>query len=101
MLIEKEHPHRTEYLLQVPDGQHTDIRLDKYITSFVQNATRNKVQKAIKEGHVLVNGKHEKSSYIMQGGDKIEISLPKHLRPKRSRRRWSWILSMKMNTCLL
>lgn len=82
MLIEKEHPHRTEYLLQVPDGQHTDIRLDKYITSFVQNATRNKVQKAIKEGHVLVNGKHEKSSYIMQGGDKIEISLPKPPPPK-------------------
>lgn len=82
MLIEKEHPTRTEYVLEVPEGQHTDIRLDKYITSFVQNASRNKVQKAIKDGHVLVNGKHEKSSYVMQGGDKIEISLPKPPPPK-------------------
>lgn len=82
MLVEKEHPHRTEYLIEVPEGQHSDIRLDKYITSFVQNATRNKVQKAIKEGHVLVNGKLEKSSYIMQPGDKIEISLPKPPPPK-------------------
>jgi 23S rRNA pseudouridine1911/1915/1917 synthase len=82
MLVEKEHPHRTEYFMEVPDGQHTDIRLDKYITSFVQNATRNKVQKAIKEGHVLVNGKLEKASYVMQPGDKIEISLPKPPPPK-------------------
>lgn len=82
MLVEKENPNRTEYFIEVPDGQHTDIRLDKYITSFVQNATRNKVQKAIKDGHVLVNGKLEKASYIMQAGDKIEISLPKPPPPK-------------------
>jgi 23S rRNA pseudouridine1911/1915/1917 synthase len=82
MLLEKENPSRTEYLIEVPDGQHTDIRLDKYISSFVQNATRNKVQKAIKSGYVLVNGKVEKSSYVMQPGDKIEISLPKPPPPK-------------------
>ncbi|MDX1592018.1 MAG: RluA family pseudouridine synthase, partial [Balneolaceae bacterium] len=82
MLVEKESPNRTEYVLEVPEGQHSDIRLDVYITSFVQNASRNKVQKAIKDGHVLVNGKLEKSSYIMQPGDKIEISLPKPPPPK-------------------
>ena len=82
MLVERENPNRTEYLLNVPEGQNTDIRLDKYITSFVQNASRNKVQKAIKDGHVLVNGKVEKSSYIMQAGDKIEISLPKPPAPE-------------------
>ncbi len=82
MLVERENPNRTEYLLNVPEGQHTDIRLDKYITSFVQNASRNKVQQAIKDGHVLVNGKLEKSSYIMQPGDKIEISLPKPPSPE-------------------
>jgi 23S rRNA pseudouridine1911/1915/1917 synthase len=82
MLVERENPNRTEYLLNVPEGQHTDIRLDKYITSFVQNASRNKVQKAIKDGHVLVNGKIEKSSYTMQPGDKIEISLPKPPAPE-------------------
>lgn len=77
MVIEKEEIQKTEYLLTVPDGQHTDMRLDKYITSFIQNATRNKVQKAIKKGQVLVNGNAEKASYLMQPGDKIEISLPK------------------------
>lgn len=61
----------------MPDGQKADIRLDKYITGFVENATRNKVQQAIKDGYVFVNGKNEKSSYIMQPGDEIFIELPK------------------------
>lgn len=77
MIIGKEESRKTEYVLEVPDGQHTDVRLDVYITSFIQNASRNKVQKAIKDGHVLVNRKAEKASYIMQSGDKIEITLPK------------------------
>lgn len=77
MLAQKDNKTNTEYFLEVPDGQHTDIRLDKYITSFIQNATRNKVQKAIKDGYVSVNGNTEKPSYTMQPGDKIEIRLPK------------------------
>jgi 23S rRNA pseudouridine1911/1915/1917 synthase len=80
-------------------GQHTDIRLDKYITSFVQNASSTKVQKAIKEGFVHVNGKQEKSSYIMQPGDVIEISLPKPPPPVAKPEKWTWILFMKTNTC--
>ena len=82
MLIEKENPGKTEYVLVVPEGQNTDIRLDKYITSFIQNASRSKVQKAIKEGHVRVNGEYQKSSYIMQPSDTIEILLPKPRPPK-------------------
>lgn len=77
MLVERENPTKTEYLLEVPRGQQNEIRLDVYITSFVQNATRNKVQKAIKEGHVLVNKKYEKPSYTVQPEDVIEITLPK------------------------
>lgn len=82
MLVEREHPNRTEYMLHVPEGQYTEVRLDKYITSFVQNASRTKVQKAIRDGYVVVNGKAEKSSYLMQPGDVIEISLPKPPPPK-------------------
>ncbi|HBD42559.1 MAG TPA: RNA pseudouridine synthase, partial [Bacteroidetes bacterium] len=63
--------------LEVPSGQHSEVRLDVYITGFVQNATRSKVQQAIKEGYVTVNQKREKSSYIVEAGDRIEIDLPK------------------------
>lgn len=67
----------TIYEHKVPEGQNSNIRLDKYITSFVENATRNKVQQAIKDGYVSVNGKKEKASYVMQPGDEIFIELPK------------------------
>jgi len=82
MLAQKDNKSNTEYFLEVPEGQHTDIRLDKYITSFIQNASRNKVQKAIKNGYVIVNGETEKASYTMQPGDKIEIRLPKPPAPE-------------------
>lgn len=67
---------KTIYEFTVPEGQQESIRLDAYITGFVENATRNKVQKAIKDGYVWVNGKHEKVSYKMLPGDKIYIELP-------------------------
>jgi 23S rRNA pseudouridine1911/1915/1917 synthase len=67
----------TIYEFTVPAGQQDEIRLDVYITNFVENATRNKVQEAIKSGYVTVNGKKEKASYKMQPGDYIFIELPK------------------------
>lgn len=74
---QQESPQTTELLLTVAEGQMTDTRLDVYITSFVQNATRNKVQQAIKQGYVKVNGGLEKSSYLVQPLDQIHITLPK------------------------
>ena len=71
-----EPPTTTVYEFTVPPGQHESIRLDVYITSFVENATRSKVQEAIKQGYVWVNGKHEKASYKMLPGDEIYIELP-------------------------
>ena len=67
----------TRFQFIVPDGHSENQRLDSYITQFVQNATRNKVQEAIKSGYVLVNGKAVKASYRMQPADVIDIDLPK------------------------
>lgn len=74
---QEDQPTVTEYQLIVPDGHTSGVRLDKYITSFIQNASRTKVQQAIEEGYVTVNGKTEKSSYNMAPGDVIDICIPK------------------------
>ncbi|MFW6348153.1 MAG: RluA family pseudouridine synthase [Cyclonatronaceae bacterium] len=63
--------------LVVAPGHHTDIRIDRYLTDAVQNASRNKVQKAVKEGLVLVNGKPVKASYLVQPGDEIYAEMMK------------------------
>ncbi len=67
----------TRFDLSVPEGHHEQMRLDKYITQFIQNATRNKVQEGIRNGWVRVNGILEKASYRVQPGDHIVIIIPK------------------------
>lgn len=67
-------PERQETLitLAVPPGYRASERLDVYITSFVLNATRAKVQKAIKEGCVTVDGQVvRKGSYRVSAGEEI------------------------------
>ena len=39
------------------------LRVDKFIMNFIENASRNKVQKAIESSNVLVNGDAVKSNY--------------------------------------
>jgi 23S rRNA pseudouridine1911/1915/1917 synthase len=47
------------------------LRIDKFLQNRIENATRNKIQKAIDVGHVLVNEKLVKSNYKVKPGDQI------------------------------
>lgn len=66
----------TEYYLEVPEGDLSGMRLDKYIASFVLETSRTKIQEAIKEEYVTVNGSVEKASYNVQPGDTIDVRIP-------------------------
>lgn len=58
--------------LEVPAGYTEDERCDVYITRFLANATRSKVQKGMKEGRVTINGAVvRKSSTRVQAADVI------------------------------
>lgn len=61
--------------LKVAPGQSEEVRIDKYLTLMVKNASRTKVQQAIRENRVLVNGKPVKSSYPVQPNDAIRVEL--------------------------
>jgi 23S rRNA pseudouridine1911/1915/1917 synthase len=61
--------------LVVPPGKKKE-RLDVYITGHVENATRNKVQQAIRGGTVLVNGEEVRPSYTVMPDDVIRVTLP-------------------------
>lgn len=67
--------HRFDFV--VSKGQLPE-RLDVYLTGHISSATRTKVQKAIDEGCVLVNGSKAKASRKVQPNDKIQCVL---LRP--------------------
>lgn len=63
--------------LQVARTQ-TPMRIDVYLAQQVENATRNKVQEAIADGRVVVNGRPVKSNYRIKSLDSIEMTF---LRP--------------------
>jgi 23S rRNA pseudouridine1911/1915/1917 synthase len=65
-----------EFDIIVPPGK-TRERIDVFITHFIENATRSKVQEAIEAGHVLVNGNPTKASYKVSPNDVVHITLPK------------------------
>jgi 23S rRNA pseudouridine1911/1915/1917 synthase len=50
-------------------------RLDKYLTQFYPDASRTKVQRSIKKGHVKVNGADASKSYRVEAGDRIVFRL--------------------------
>ncbi|MFQ5569070.1 MAG: RluA family pseudouridine synthase [Rhodothermales bacterium] len=57
---------------EVPSGYREEGRLDVYITRLMENASRTKVQRGIKEGRVTVNGVViKRPSYAVQADDVI------------------------------
>lgn len=52
------------------------MRLDKFVTARIENATRTKVQKGIELGTVLVNNKVVKSNYLIKPFDVVTVILP-------------------------
>jgi 23S rRNA pseudouridine1911/1915/1917 synthase len=51
------------------------LRVDKFLMNFIENATRNKVQQAAKDGNIYVNGIPVKQNYKVKAGDEVKILL--------------------------
>lgn len=64
----------------VADKGQEPFRIDKYLVVKVQNATRNKVQNAIRAGSVLVNDAPVKPNYKIKPGDVVRVVLPTPVR---------------------
>ncbi|EAZ81545.1 RluA family pseudouridine synthase [Algoriphagus machipongonensis] len=64
------------YQISIDKGQ-KNIRIDKFLSEKLANATRNKVQQAIDAGSVLVNGKPTKANYKIKPMDDIKVMMEK------------------------
>ena len=67
------------YKLSVDQGQ-SPVRIDRFLTDKLANATRNRIQSAIDEGNVLINGQPTKANYKIKPGDVITVMMEE---PKR------------------
>ncbi|MGB3608540.1 RluA family pseudouridine synthase, partial [Psychroserpens sp.] len=56
----------------VDKGQ-APLRIDKYLMNRIENATRNKIQTAAKEGSIYVNDAQVKQNYKVKPLDKIRV----------------------------
>jgi 23S rRNA pseudouridine1911/1915/1917 synthase len=69
-----------EFDIVVPAGKKKE-RLDLFLTHHVENATRTKVQAAIRAGYVLVDGVAARSSHPVTPGEVIHVTLPRAAPP--------------------
>jgi len=67
------------YKLSVDQGQ-APVRIDRFLTDKLANATRNRIQNAIDEGNVLINGQPTRANYKIKPGDVITVMMEE---PKR------------------
>ena len=60
------------YSFTAVKGQ-TPLRIDKYLMNFIENATRNKIQAAAKNGNIYVNDLPVRSNYKVKPFDVIRV----------------------------
>lgn len=63
------------YRFKADKGQEL-LRIDKFLMDRIPNTTRNKLQNALSEGHILVNKKAVKANYRVKPLDDISVELP-------------------------
>lgn len=75
-LIEDEEQGMFEHFrLSVDPGQ-APIRIDKFMSSHLEDTSRHRIQCAIKEGYVFVGDKTAKANLIVRPGDVIRFMMP-------------------------
>lgn len=62
-----------EHYRFVADKGQQPLRVDKYLMNRIENATRNKIQQAAKDGNIHVNDSPVKQNYKVKGGDVVQV----------------------------
>ena len=58
------------------------MRIDKYLADTAGQLSRSYIQKLLKEGRVLVNGKTVKASYVVEDEDVLSMDIPEAVEPE-------------------
>ena len=65
-----------------PEIADSGLRIDKYLSSVNEQLSRSHIQKLLKSGLVLVDGKPVKASYQVDEGDVISLDIPEAVEPE-------------------
>ena len=62
-----------EHFSFLADKGQEPVRIDKFLMNRIENATRNKIQKAAKSGYIFSNENPVKQNYKVKPGDNIKV----------------------------
>ena len=65
-----------------PTDLESDVRIDRYLAETCPELSRSYIQKLLKSGQVLVNGRLIKASYVVTADDHIEVDVPEAVEPE-------------------
>jgi len=65
-----------EHFRFVVDNGQAPMRIDCYMSSHMEDTSRSRIQQAIKESYVRVNGVVVKANYVIRPGDIIQFVMP-------------------------
>ena len=62
-----------EHFSFLADKGQEPVRVDKFLMNRIENATRNKIQKAAKSGYIFSNNSPVKQNYKVKPGDNVKV----------------------------
>ena len=62
--------------------QEGGLRIDKYLAETAGQLSRSYIQKLLKDGRILVNGKPVKASYVVEEEDMLSMDIPEAVEPE-------------------
>ena len=65
-----------------PEIADSGLRIDKYLSTVNEQLSRSYIQKLLKSGLILVDGKPVKASYQVDEGDVISLDIPEAVEPE-------------------
>ncbi|MDD5696173.1 MAG: RluA family pseudouridine synthase [Bacteroidales bacterium] len=73
--VQEEQSELYEHFSLCIDKGQGPLRIDKFLATRIENASRNKIQAAAKAGNILVNDRPVRSNYKIKPGDHLSIVL--------------------------
>lgn len=68
---------KEEFQIEFDNGE----RIDKFLSNEMEGFSRSYIQKLIKDGHVIVDGKPVKSNYKLSSGENVTVEIPELKEP--------------------
>lgn len=65
-----------EHFHYTADKGQSVLRLDKFLSDLMPNASRNKIQELARSGNILVNEMPQKPNYRVKPGDEVSVVMP-------------------------